>query len=480
MKKTNLFSIGILILLLSAVNLLIKEDAPHIHRQKCIGGTGDEIILYMIKLNDGNYLSCGYTDSHNGDFNANHGRLDAFLVKTDNGGNIIWEQTYGGNYDETFYNIIETTNGDIIAVGTSGSDKITIGPTGSNNQQPTGLHGQPGTDDVWLVRTNSNGDLIKQLCYGGSGSESTFDLGMSEGLLISKNGYILFTGETNSNDGDLSNKPHHGDYDGWVVKLDAATFGIVNSVTIGDEQYDALYNINEINGYFLVTGTKATKKYAGPYHDSIENYYKAFAAKLDTSTLTNSWGNIRIYGGSGSDDCNASVVSSDDNLVLTGHAASSDRDCIKNKGFNTWTWKINVSNGDTIWQNFTGIFNDTSAAFNIIATRDGGFVAVGGIVHTTDPFVPDAYALKIDANGKTQWTKRFGGSGFDQILSGVEENDGNILLGGWTSSIDGDVSGYHSSVPVVSQKYFHFPRGKGTSKRKIPTQDVWLVELSPN
>ena len=60
-----------------------------------------------------------------------------------------------------------------------------------------------GTDDVWLVRTNRNGDLIKQLCYGGRGSESTFDLGMTEGLMIAKDGTILFAGETNSNDGDV-------------------------------------------------------------------------------------------------------------------------------------------------------------------------------------------------------------------------------------------------------------------------------------
>ena len=318
----------------------------------------------------------------------------------------------------------------------------------------TNHHGAAGTDDVWLVRTNSKGILTKERCFGGSGSESTFDLGMSEGLLISKNGYILFTGETNSTDGDLFNLHHYGDYDGWVVKIDTATFTIVKANTIGDANYDALYNINEINGYFLVTGTKATKEYNGPFHDSIEDYYKAFAAKLDTVGLDTIW--YKKYGGSGSDDCNASVVSSDVNLVLTGHAASSDGDCIRNNGFNTWTWKININNGDTIWQNFTGVSTDTSAAFNMIATHDGGFAAVGGILHTLNPFLADAYVVKIDAFGKTQWTKRFGGSGNDQLLCGVEENNGSILLGGLTSSKDGDVSGYHDGSVVFHKSFISF------------------------
>ena len=458
MKKKNLLLKGFLILLLSVTCQFLNGQGQHVYWQKRIGGTGEESIFYMIKLIDGNYLSCGTTNSHNGNFNVNRGDSDAFLLKTDRLGNIIWERTYGGSYSESFYNVIETINGDIIAIGT----------TGSNDQQVTGHHGAVGTDDVWLVRTNKNGDLLKQHCFGGSGAESTTDLGMSEGLLISKSGNILFAAETNSNDGDVSG--NHGDYDGWVVKLDSATFDIIQSKTIGNADYDALYNINEIKGHFLVTGTKATKMYSGPYHDNIEDYYKAFAAELDTSTLDTLW--YRIYGGSRSDDCNASIVSSDGNLILTGHAASSDGDCLHNNGFNTWTWKINENNGSIIWRNFTGVPSDTSAAFNIIATHDGGFVAVGAILHTLNPFLADGYVVRMDAKGKTQWKKRFGGSGNDQILSGVEENDESFLLGGLTSSEDGNVSGSHVGH-AISQQCHRFP----VHKEETLTTDVWLVQL---
>jgi hypothetical protein len=460
--KNNFFLYGsILILSFSLLPAFESLEDPHIQNQKCIGGTGEDNIFYVIKLRDGNYLSCGFTDSHNGDFDAKNGGSDAFLMKTDNTGNIIWKNTYGGSRDEVFYNIIETASGDILAIGTAGS----------NDRQVTNHHGTPGTDDLWLVKTNSSGQLIKERCYGGSKSESTFDLGMSEGLLIDGNGDILFVGETNSNDGDVSG--NHGNYDGWLVKVNPITFDIIKSKTIGTANYEAAYNIYKINGDLFVTGSNSEVAYTTTSAESVEAHGGGFATKIDATTFNTIWD--RPYGGSASEYLDASVVSQDGNLVLTGHAASTDGDCVGNNGkFNSWTWKINSSDGSIIWKNFTGP-GDTTATFNIIATQDGGFAAIGCVVKSFNPFLADAYVVKIDADGKTQWTKQFGGSGNDQLLGGVEKNNGGFLLGGLTSSNDGDVSGFHGD-PVANQKFQQFPAGK----RPGPKSDAWLVELNEN
>ena len=107
-----------------------------------------------------------------------------------------------------------------------------------------------------------------------------------------------------------------------------------------------------------------------------------------------------------------------------------------------------------------------------MSTRDGGFAALGLAVDTSNP---DAYVVKIDANGKTEWTKRFGGSGTDMILGGVEKNNGSLFLGGLTSSNDGFVTGFRGG-PVSNQKVNQFPDGKGSR----PKSDAWLVELNGN
>src|SRR5262249_41781725 len=147
------------------------------------------------------------------------------------------------------------------------------------------------------------------------------------------------------------------------------------------------------------------------------------------------------YGGSGSEDCNASVISHDGNLVLTGHAASSDGDCVDNRGFNTWTWKIKAEDGSILWKKFIGTTGDTSAAFNITATSDNGFIVVGGIMPRLDRYLFDAYTIKFNSEGDTLWTKRFGGNSGDQLLAVAEENNKNILVAGLTSS--NDINGYH-------------------------------------
>jgi hypothetical protein len=358
-----------------------------------------------------------------------------------------------------FYNIIETASGDILAIGTAGS----------NDKQVTNHHGTPGIDDVWLVKTNNNGQLIKERCYGGSKSESTFDLGMSEGIVIDNNGNILFVGETSSNDGNVSG--NHGDYDGWLVKVNPVTFDIIKSTTIGTGNYEAAYNIYEINGNLFVTGSNSEVAFTTTIADSVEEHGGGFATKIDATTFNTLW--YKSYGGSGSEYLNASVISQDGNLVLSGHAASTDGDCIGNNGnFNTWTWKISVLDGSIVWKNFTGIDSLHSAAFNLMTTHDGGFAAIGVAIENHSP---DAFVVKIDANGKTEWTKRFGGSGVDMILGGVEKNNGGFLLGGLTSSNDGDVRGLHEGS-IGSQKFQPFPAGK----RPSPKSDAWLVELNEN
>ena len=456
MKKLSQY-ITMTIIFSSSLFQFTNVPAPQINWQKSIGGTKEDYFLYVIQLRDGNFLYCGATESRNGDFIASgHGGSDAFLLKVDDTGGVIWKQTYGGSRDEVFYNIIEAANGDIIAIGTSGS----------NDQQVTNHHGAPGVDDIWLVKTNSKGELVKERCYGGSGSESAIELGMSEGLMIDRNGSILFVGQTSSNDNDVSG--NHGDYDGWIVKVDPTTFNIINSKTIGDAGYDAAYNIYEINGALFVTGCKSTVPYITTDFKTVEDHGEGFATKLDATTFITAW--YKIYGGSGSEYFNASLVTQDKNLVLTGHANSSDGDCVGNQGFNTWTIKINAGNGDILWNNFTGVAGDSTSGFNMTATHDGGFLLVGIIINHLDPLLPDAYVVRLNSNGDTLWTKRIGGSNSDYFLGVVEKNDNRILAGGQTYS--SDIPGFHGG-PFTSQKFRLYP-GK---KKDGPASDAWMVEL---
>jgi hypothetical protein len=433
MEKQILKKQTVFIIVSIMFSAILNAQTPSIQWQKCIGGRDDEFIQNVIKLSDGNYLSCGSTSSLNGDFNAVHGSYDAFLLKTNGTGHIIWKKTYGGSDYDAFYNMVEKNNGDIVV----------IGATASNDGQVSGLHGSVGSQDVWLAKVNSNGTLLSQHCYGGSGD----DYSIKE--IITNQGNIMFAAITSSNDGDVSN--NHGDYDGWVVKLN--TSGAIDwSVTIGDTAYDDLTGLVQVSGGYIVSGITSpeTGELAAPVFDAI-------VAKL------NNFGSIvyyKKYGGSASDNSNAMVLSQDGNVVLTGHTDSNDGDVSANNGFNVWVFKIDIANnGNILWQNFFGIPNDTAAGFNLISTHDGGFVVAGSIApNLLEPLKTwDAYAGKVDANGNLLWTKQFGGNKFDIINSLVEENDHSILMAGSTKSNNRDVHGNHGGP-----------------------QDAWLVNYDGN
>lgn len=436
MKTQSQLLNSILIIALSAFFKLVSAQAPNLQWQKCIGGSDDEFVQNMIKLNDGNYLLCGATASADGDIKAKHGFYDAFLMKIDGAGNTIWKKTYGGTGVDAFYHAVEASNGNIYAIGSTTSD----------DDQVHGNHGGEELGDVWIAIVSSNGKLLSQHCYGGSGDEYAL------GITLSSDNKVVFSAATNSNDGDVTN--NHGDWDGWVVKL-KANGAIKWETTVGDTSYDDLYSIAEVNGNFLAAGTNAI--YASTSVENLEDFYNAHAV------LLSKMGHViwyHIYGGSASDDCNYSTATSDGNAVLVGHVASGDGDTQDNYGFNCWMWKIDVAhNGNIIWQTYFGTPGDSAALFNVVETNDGGFIGVGAIGPDDNPPYEtwDAYAGKVDENGNLLWTKQFGGSYVDVIYGVAEENDGSILLAGNTASNDGDVSGNHGGP-----------------------EDCWLVNLGEN
>ena len=83
-----------------------------------------------------------------------HGSLDGWVVKLDANANIIWQKTLGGDGYDATHSVITTSNGNFVVAGYNTS----------NNHDVSGNHG--GTD-LWIIKLDTDGNLIWQNSLGG-------------------------------------------------------------------------------------------------------------------------------------------------------------------------------------------------------------------------------------------------------------------------------------------------------------------------
>ena len=124
---------------------------------KSFGGGNNEFAQAVQQTMDGGYIIAGYTNS----FSSSN---DVYLLKTDVNGALLWSKTYGGTYDDYAYAVEQTIdNGYIIA-----------GATNSFNSSGLSTNGK--YSDVYLLKTDVNGNLTWNKTYGRSGNDWAYGL----------------------------------------------------------------------------------------------------------------------------------------------------------------------------------------------------------------------------------------------------------------------------------------------------------------
>ena len=140
-------SIFSILLILSLASLL--GQPPEIEWQKSLGGSGVDFALSIQQTSDGGYIVAGYSESTDGDITGNHGSYDFWIVKLDPAGDLLWQKSLGGLGIDLAESIQQTSDGGYIVAGRSES----------NDDDVTGNH---GSADFWIVKLDSDGDLIWQ------------------------------------------------------------------------------------------------------------------------------------------------------------------------------------------------------------------------------------------------------------------------------------------------------------------------------
>ena len=219
--------------------------------KRCYGGSNYDEIDVMLQQTSGKVIFTGQSKSDDGDVIGNHGGQDAWVVKLNLAGNIVWSRTLGGSADDYGYastitkdgNIVSgcfsfSTDGDVNGTGVLVSWYVKLNPVNGNtiwskSSSPAerggfgifptsdggmveagavGVTGLPETWDALVSKWNSNGDIEWNKTFGGSDGDlaaAGFEL---------PNGKMILLCSSSSADGDVKNA--HGDDDIWFLKID--------------------------------------------------------------------------------------------------------------------------------------------------------------------------------------------------------------------------------------------------------------------
>jgi len=307
---------------------------------RAYGGTASDFGASVQQTSDGGYIIAGSTDSYGA------GDGDVFLIKTNAQGDTLWTRTYGGTASDFGASVQQTSDGGYVIAGYTASFGA-------------------GSQDVYLVKTNASGDTLWTRAYGGT----SLDDGSSV-QQTSDGGYII-AGST---------YPSGSGYpDVYLIRTDAQGDTLWTR-TYGGTDFDVGYSVQQTSdGGYIIAGF--TISY-GAGNDDV--YLIKTNAQGDTL-----W--TRTYGGTSGDGGREVRQTTDGGYIIAGFTISYGAGNV-----DVYLIKTNAQ-GDALWTRTYG-GPDQDIGWSVQQTTDGGYI-IAGYTHSFGAGCDDVYLIKTDANG---------------------------------------------------------------------------------
>ncbi|MBD3233298.1 MAG: T9SS type A sorting domain-containing protein [candidate division Zixibacteria bacterium] len=338
---------------------------------KAYGGYYREYGYSLDFTSDGGYILAGFTESWDAE------GADIYLVKTDADGDQTWDSYFGtentdyarvifqkdngdyiiGGYTGQFYSedcwiIIANETGDTLrtrSYGGSSLDKIFGGYRTNDGgyifvgyTQSFGL----GYFDIYLIRTDENGDSLWTRTYGGEGEDKAYSVEQT-----SDGGFII-AGYTNSFGS--------GEYFGYLLKLNSngdTMWTVVHDDAAGANFFNSIRETADKG--FIAAGSILA--YYGDF------YYEAYYVKFDSlgnKEWTGSYGAIGEY----------TVIESVRQTVDGGYIMVGQRGFLLDVHP---VFILRVDNqGDYLWSRSYGSYSESNL-YEVEITPEGDFLAIG-------------------------------------------------------------------------------------------------------
>ena len=325
----------------------------------------------VIQTNDGNLVIAGETESFG------NGNNDIYLIKSSRTGEPIWEKTFGYSNSEVGYAVSECVNGDLIIAGVTSS----FGPS---------------YNDMYLLRTTADGELIWEQAIGGENEEVAYD------LLESSDGGIIIVGRRGFSESDLCIVKT--DENGAVLWEKTWQEGVARAVTETD------------NGNLVIAGHTGG--------DSDASSHDVWIIGTDGNG-DEEWS--MFHPGDGDNRAYDVMEASDGNFIICGY----DHEGYGHGREDVFLLKVS-NDGQFIWEREFGGDSD-DRAYAAVHMTDGS-IGICGETYSYGAGASDVYVVQTSDFGALQREITFGGDHFDGGTALIQSEDGDLVAVGTTMS----------------------------------------------
>lgn len=461
--------------------------ADALSKRVTYGGSGNDGMGKVIYNTDGSMVFSGYTTSSDKDLDSassSTGGQNGWVTKVGADGEVLWTTKVANTGSESLGSLTATADGGYLAAGgssgkpflaklaadgtvewtyqfqTTGTDNninnaflmqdgsghvfLSIQSFDGNNikdgnGKPLGGSALGGRDTIMMVidptvDPNKDYNAFEKKAYrvGGSSNEQISNLyATSDGGYIGGNYSTSSVINQSNNDGSASRLPTttigNGHHHAYIVKFDkngnaerALLFGDNNPSTGGNDGENISQIIETSSGEYIVVGSAAISDTVGTAAPSTDGSRgkNIWVMKLDKN-LTPIWS--KSYGSS-KNDSGSCVVETENGFVIAGNVGAMDGNVTAKPGYagqNAWVFMIDKDSGDIIWDEVHG--GTGSDSFNNIFECSDGDILLGGTSSSDDEDLTDknkggrdAWFLKLDGqtgeNVQIRWEGNGGGS----------------------------------------------------------------------
>ncbi|MHA2362552.1 MAG: SBBP repeat-containing protein [Candidatus Hodarchaeales archaeon] len=285
------------------------------------GGSSVDFVNGIAIDSQDNIFITGYTWSENlpipfGD--TYKGREDAFVVKFNRDGALLWGTYIGGSGDERGEAIAVTSNDEVYVTGSTTSDNFPITDDAYNSTYS-------GNKDAFLLRLSNNGDLEWSSYFGGIKED------VSLSMAIDTDDNIIIGGYTYSNEtfptiwGTESSM--EGNIDGFVSVF-SPEGNLSWSNYFGGGGLEFIYDIaSDSQNGIIITGLTSSDnieeldEFDSTYGDQNDSFILKYYSDI-TMGYRVLWGSY--LGGNGTDISQDVAIDDEDNIIVIGYTNSTD------------------------------------------------------------------------------------------------------------------------------------------------------------